>query len=236
MGHTLRAHGAAPDSREETPKFLIAAGERIGHVQAADHDLQDVIEVMCDTAGDPAHYLHLLRTMKHRNRSLHILVGRFACRYVVDYGGKVSLPAGMPFGNRKIESEDRAILALTRYLAASPNDLCLAGSSEVGDIPVMLATVRLRHEATDVVTDDLVSGIAKDHLGGAVERLNYGALVDHHDAIDRRLDDCPVLCLLAQQSLFDKLALTDVARDVGIADELSSVVPYRLNDEARPEG
>ena len=53
----------------------------------------------------------------------------------------------------------------------------------------MLARVGLRHQDLDVASDEFGGGITEEPFGRVVDRADRTIPVDHHNGIDRGIDD-----------------------------------------------
>jgi hypothetical protein len=74
------------------------------------------------------------------------------------------------------------------HLATDADDARLAAVDVPTHGAVVPARDVLRHQDADASADDLVRLVAEQPLGGAVEGLDPGRLVDRHDGVHGRLD------------------------------------------------
>ena len=105
--------------------------QRLG---VADHDRQQIVEVVREAAGELADRLHLLRLRQ-------LLFGPLAAGEVVDHADEDGAALLLRLADREIHGKGRAVLALAHHLAADADDLALAGVQVVGEIAVMLAAI-----------------------------------------------------------------------------------------------
>ena len=138
------------------------------HVEIADDDRQQVVEVVRQTAGELADRLHLLRLTQ-----LVALRLRLAPFGQVAHDADEGMVAGLRrFADRELHREGRAILAPPHDLAADADDLRHAGREIGRDVAVVFAVIGLRHQDAHVLPDDFVRCVAEQADAGLVERLD----------------------------------------------------------------
>src|SRR5207248_7938754 len=93
-----------------------------------------------------------------------------------------------------------------------------------------------RVEAAEMLADDVLGRIALDALGAGVPVGHPPFWVEHEDGvIGDSLDEDPEGALGLEQRLLGLALLGHVAGNLGEADQLALLVPYRIDDDARPE-
>ena len=99
---------------------------------------------------------------------------------------KKGLSARLHLANGEMHGKCGAVLAHPGHDAADADDAPFARFEIAGEVTVMAAAIRLRHQLADVLADRFRFGIAKLPLGGAAEELHDAMLVNH----DHGIGDC----------------------------------------------
>ena len=105
-----------------------------------DHDGEQVVEIVGDAAGQPAHHLHLVRLPQLRLRFVQGRLGPLALRDVYASGKATRPPVDLNHGHGHVQPPclpilpDNRNLVVTRYVFATQTGLCLFnhGRSHVG--------------------------------------------------------------------------------------------------------
>src|SRR5207248_8857594 len=117
----------------------------------------------------------------------------------------------------KVHRKSRAVLAHAGDDAAGADDATFAGLEVAGDIGVMTAAIRLRHQEADVVPDRLGFVIAELPLGGAGEELHDAMLVDHDHRIRNRIENRAKVPLTRPDRVLEAFLAVDVEHDAAKA-------------------
>ena len=140
---------------------------------------------MRQAAGELADRLHLLRMAQ-----LLALGFRLAPLGQVAHDADEGVVAALRrLTDRKLHRKGRAVLAPSHHLAAGADDLRHAGREIGGNVAVVLAVVRLRHQDADVLPDDFVRAIAEQADAGLVEGLNDAVTIDGDQAVHHRVEN-----------------------------------------------
>ena len=243
----LRLDLLAPAEQEELPRQLRAAqgravdlldglAERAVARQSAEQHLavaadraEQGVEVVRHAAGETADGLHLLR--------LAVLgLEQDAVREVAQRPQEEDLAAVADLAHREVHGERRAVAAPPLDLPADADDPRLAGLPVTVEIAVVLLAPGGRHEDLDVLSYQLLGGVAEQPLDGGVDRLDDAGGVDEHDPVDGGVEHRlqPLRALLERRLgpplLGDVLHQTDVMGDPPV------LVAERMGRQLPPEG
>src|SRR6185369_10775844 len=89
----------------------------------------------------------------------------------------------------QVDGKPVAIPPLSLQLAAHADDVRDAGTVVTGEVLVMRAAVRLRHQHADIATLDLRRTPAEQALGRSIEGLNETLMINEDYRIDRGVHD-----------------------------------------------
>src|SRR3954470_4116553 len=96
--------------------------------------------------------------------------------------------------------------------------------------------VRLDEKAGEMLADDLFPAVALDSLGAGVPARHDAFRVEHVDRVVHHAFHQEAEALLGlPQGLLVELALGNVARDLGKAQQLAGIVAQRCDHYARPK-
>ena len=95
------------------------------HLEVAQDDGEQVVEVVRHAARELAHRLHLLRLAQ-------LLLQLVPCGQIAHEAGEEALAVGMRLADGELHREDGAVLALALDLAADADDPPLAGAHGSG--------------------------------------------------------------------------------------------------------
>ena len=108
---------------------------------------------------------------------------------IADEARKEGLSSRMHLADGEMHRKRRAVLAHAGDDAADADDAPFTRLQVAGEVAVMAAAIRLRHQLADVFSDRLGFGVAELTLGGAGEELHDAVLVDHDHRIRDRIQD-----------------------------------------------
>ena len=141
----------------------------------ADHDREQVVEVVGDAAGQLPDDFHFLRLAK-------LLLGVLALGQVVDDSDKDRLAVLPGFADRQLHRKGRTILAQADRLAAGTR------TQEAVDLAIVILTVGRRHQHLDVFVEDFVGPVTEQPLASRVEQQDAAPRVDQDEAVERGFD------------------------------------------------
>ncbi len=88
---------------------------------------------------------------------------------VVKNSGEVHLTVDHHLANRQADWEDLTVAPNGLDVATDADDAPLASVQMAGEVAIVAAAIRLRHQQADVRSDDFGFGIAEQPLGSTVE-------------------------------------------------------------------
>src|SRR5262245_28151936 len=193
--HDRRARGVLRHAAAEDLDRAADAGQRVLHL-------------VCDNGS------HLPQS---RQGSLlaHFLFHADTGAEIVKDAGELSRAANRELADGEMQGKRRAVLAHPRDLATDSDNLGPACCEIPREIGVVLLAVRRRHQHVDVVAEDVGLCVPEQPLGGRIEPLDAAVFVDHDDAVDRGVDDCPPSRLARLESLVEPRTLRQIAQQAG---------------------
>ena len=112
--------------------------------------------------------------------------------------------------HRQVQRKGGSVFSTPAHLAAAPDDFALTRPLVVGEVGIVLVVIGRRHEHVDVVSHNLVAGIAEDARRGRVHRADDAPFVDSDDAVDGRFDHGAQKALALAQGFLGPLALGEL--------------------------
>ena len=103
-----------------------------------------------------------------------------------DEAREVGLPVRLHLADSEMHRKRGAVLAHAGNDAADADDAAFTRLQVAGEVAVMAATIRLRHQLADILADRFGCGVAELPLGGAREKLHDAMRVDY----DHGIGDC----------------------------------------------
>src|SRR5258705_5758130 len=119
----------------------------------------------------------------------------------------------MHLADGEMHRKRRAVLAHAGDDAADADDAPFAGLEIAGDVAVMTAAIRLRHQLADVPPDRLGFAVTELTLGGAGEELHDAMLVDYDHRIRDRIQDRAKVALPRPDRVLEEFLAVDVDHD-----------------------
>ena len=237
--HALRQGGAALRALQGVVEQSGDARIVIGHVaaqqiEAAQHDGQQIVEVVRHAAGQLADRLDLLRVHQRLARAVEGELRLAALGDVARDLGEADQPA-----RRLADGVDHDVGPEAGAVLALPPALGLEAAFALGDRQaarrLAAAAVLVGVEDREMLADDFVRPVALDALGAGVPVADDAAGVEHVDrVVGHALDQPAEQLLAASQLLLGLPSLGEVARDLGEAYELAVVVDG-VDDDEGPE-
>jgi hypothetical protein len=132
---------------------------------------------------------------------------------IADEACKERLPSRMHLADGEMHRKCRAVLAHAGDDAPDADDAPFARLEVAGDVSVMTAAIRLRHQLADVLPDRLGFAVAELTLGGAGVELHDAMLVDHDHRIRNRIQDRAKVALARPDCVLKALLTVDVDHD-----------------------
>ena len=133
--------------------------------------------------------------------------------------GEIAALVQPEFAHGQVHRERRAVLAQPLDFPAAADDLRPARREIVGDVAVVRAPMRLRHERPDVAPDDLPGLVSEQALGRRVERLDGAHAVDGDDPVDHVFHDRAGPLLGLPQAFLRLLPFRDVQARADVPGE-----------------
>src|SRR6185295_18648232 len=106
-----------------------------------------------------------------------------------------------------------AVLAHAGHDAANADDVPFTRLQIAGEVAVMAAAIRLRHQLADIFSNRLGFGVAELTFGSAGEELHDAMLVDHDHRIRDRIQDRAKVPLASPDGVLEAFLTVDVDHD-----------------------
>ena len=110
--------------------------------------------------------------------------------------------AKVHLADRQVHGKDLAVLSEALYFSPDANDPGFTHLEVVGQVVMMLAEVRFRHQHADLLAEGLFGRIAEDSVGRAIEGSDLAVLIDGNDALCRGIEDGAESLLIVSLGLF----------------------------------
>ena len=114
------------------------------------------------------------------------------------------------FPNSKVHGKGCPVFAPARYVTTDADNFSLTGSKVVGEILVMAAVVRFRHEHHDVFANHFIAAVTENPNRSRIKRLHGTFLINGNDAVNDRIQDGTHSLFASAQCLLASLPFTDV--------------------------
>src|SRR6185503_20504353 len=102
-------------------------------------------------------------------------------RQVANDADEAALAAAGGLAHRERHGECLAVCTAPFDLAALADDVRLTRGEIAGHVAVVLTVIGLAHQHADVLADDVGGRMTEHAFGGAIEREDLPAIVDHDD-------------------------------------------------------
>ena len=132
---------------------------------------------------------------------------------VADEACKVGFSTRLHLADGEMHRKRGAVLAHAGHDATDADNASFTGLQVAGEVAVMAAAIRLRHQLADVLSDRLGLGVAELTLGGAREKLHDAMLVDHDHRIRDRIQDRAKMPLADPDGVLEALLMVDIDHD-----------------------
>ncbi len=115
--------------------------------------------------------------------SSQFVLGRPAVGEIVDHAGEPRSVGQLDLTDRQGDGKHLAVGLLGLDLPPDADDLGLTGFHVSGDVAVVLARVRLGHQDADVLSHQVLAGVAEEPVGGGVGGEDDPMIVYHDDRV-----------------------------------------------------
>ncbi len=132
---------------------------------------------------------------------------------IADETRKVRLPTRLHLADGEMHRKRGAVLAHAGHDAADADNASFTGLQVAGEVAVMAAAIRLRHQFADILSDRLGFGVAELARGGAGKELHDAMLVDHDHRIRDRIQDRAKVPLARPDGVLEAFFTVDIDHD-----------------------